>query len=101
MPSGRRCVYDPLAELIAYYSEQQANPTLKSDREQLPVEERLKHRIIHGDRLGLEQDLDEALQRYSALDIINKFLLEGMRIVGDLFGSGQMQLPFVLRLLRR
>lgn len=97
MPSGRRCVYDPLAELIAYYSEQQANPTLKSDREQLPVEERLKHRIIHGDRLGLEQDLDEALQRYSALDIINKFLLEGMRIVGDLFGSGQMQLPFVLQ----
>lgn len=97
MPSARRCIYDPLAELIAYYSEQHPTSPLRSEQEKLSVEERLKQRIIYGDRLGLEQDLDDALTQYSALDIINTFLLEGMRVVGDLFASGQMQLPFVLQ----
>ncbi|HEX9615608.1 MAG TPA: vitamin B12 dependent-methionine synthase activation domain-containing protein, partial [Bacteroidota bacterium] len=61
------------------------------------LEERLKNRIIDGDRVGLNADLDEALRKYRALDIINTILLDGMKVVGDLFGSGQMQLPFVLQ----
>ncbi len=65
--------------------------------ESLPLEERLKRRIIDGNRTGLEADLDEALRSYSPIQIINEFLLEGMKVVGELFGSGQMQLPFVLR----
>src|SRR5919205_69806 len=63
----------------------------------LPVEERLKQHIIDGEKIGLEDNLNLALQSYSALDIINNILLDGMRVVGDLFGSGQMQLPFVLQ----
>jgi 5-methyltetrahydrofolate--homocysteine methyltransferase len=63
----------------------------------LPVEERLRRRIINGARAGLEQDLGEALRQYAPFDIINTFLLEGMKTVGELFGSGQMQLPFVLK----
>ncbi len=61
------------------------------------VEERLPQRIVDGDRQGLEQDLDTAMAQYAPLDIINRFLLDGMRVVGELFGSGQMQLPFVLQ----
>jgi 5-methyltetrahydrofolate--homocysteine methyltransferase len=63
----------------------------------LPVEERLKQRIINGRRVGLETDLDAALQTYAPLHIVNEFLLAGMKVVGELFGSGEMQLPFVLR----
>ena len=62
----------------------------------LPLWERLKRRIIDGERLGLEADLDEALSQRPALEIVNDVLLDGMKTVGDLFGSGQMQLPFVL-----
>src|SRR6202023_3238343 len=61
------------------------------------VEERRKSHIIDGEKIGLEDELTTALQTYSALDIINNILLEGMKVVGDLFGSGQMQLPFVLQ----
>src|SRR5204863_522024 len=61
------------------------------------VEERLKTHIIDGEKIGLEDELKTALQQYSALDIINNILLEGMKVVGELFGSGQMQLPFVLQ----
>ena len=63
----------------------------------LPLDERLQRRIVDGERNGLEADLAEALQTRSALAIINDTLLEGMKTVGDLFGSGQMQLPFVLQ----
>src|SRR5262249_49779686 len=62
----------------------------------LPVEERLKQRIIDGERIGIENDLDEAMAKYPPLEIINTFLLDGMKVVGDLFGSGKMRLPFVL-----
>src|SRR5204862_2545080 len=61
------------------------------------VEERLKNHIIHGEKIGLEDELRTALEKYSALDIINNILLDGMKVVGELFGSGQMQLPFVLQ----
>lgn len=63
----------------------------------LPIEERLKRRIIDGNRTGIDADLNEALKKYAPLEIINTFLLDGMRVVGELFGSGQMQLPFVLK----
>lgn len=97
MPTIRKCIYDPLAELIAYYADAQHQPQAMEAHADVPVEQRLVERIVRGDRIGLERDLDEALTHYSALEIINRFLLEGMRIVGDLFGSGQMQLPFVLQ----
>jgi 5-methyltetrahydrofolate--homocysteine methyltransferase len=57
----------------------------------------LKNRIIDGDKIGIDTDLTNALKKYSALEIINDILLDGMKVVGDLFGSGQMQLPFVLQ----
>ncbi|HEY9706126.1 MAG TPA: vitamin B12 dependent-methionine synthase activation domain-containing protein, partial [Allocoleopsis sp.] len=63
----------------------------------LPIEERLKQHIIDGERIGLENALKLALERYKPLEIINTFLLDGMKVVGDLFGSGKMQLPFVLQ----
>ncbi|XFA73782.1 methionine synthase [Thermosynechococcaceae cyanobacterium Okahandja] len=93
---GEICVYDPLAELTQRF----AGKTTKTDRTQvanLPIEERLKRHIIDGDRQGLEETLAKALETYAPLDIINQFLLDGMKVVGELFGSGQMQLPFVLQ----
>ena len=63
----------------------------------LPLFERLERRIVDGERNGLEADLDAALEQRPALEIINDTLLSGMKTVGELFGSGQMQLPFVLQ----
>ncbi|MBC6452571.1 MAG: methionine synthase [Hormoscilla sp. SP5CHS1] len=93
---GDICTYDPLAELTTMF----AGKTAKRDRsvdENLPVEERLKQHIIDGERIGLEEQLAKALEKHPPLDIINIFLLDGMKVVGELFGSGQMQLPFVLQ----
>jgi 5-methyltetrahydrofolate--homocysteine methyltransferase len=92
----KKLVYDPLTELMAFYADRKTEKRAHRSRTG-PVEERLKGRIIDGDRVGLQQDLDEALKSYSALDIINTILLDGMKVVGELFGSGQMQLPFVLQ----
>ncbi len=89
--------YDPLAELLALFEGVSAAAVEKEDRSGWPVEERLKRRIIEGDRNGLTADLDEALETTSALDIVNDTLLAGMKVVGDLFASGEMQLPFVLQ----
>jgi 5-methyltetrahydrofolate--homocysteine methyltransferase len=61
------------------------------------VEDRLRRRIVDGDRIGLDRDLAEAMRAHDPLSIINDILLDGMRTVGELFGSGQMQLPFVLQ----
>jgi 5-methyltetrahydrofolate--homocysteine methyltransferase len=91
-----KVVYDPLTELMAYYADQKGARQEKAERTG-PVEERLKNRIVDGDKVGLQKELDEALTAYSALDIINNILLDGMKVVGELFGSGQMQLPFVLQ----
>ena len=93
------CVYDPLTELTTLFEgvstkEARASGPSLAD---LPIEERLKQHIIDGERIGLEPSLDEALQSYPPLQIINTFLLDGMKVVGELFGSGQMQLPFVLQ----
>jgi len=92
----RKVTYDPLKELMALYAGTAREKPAGAARGGT-VEERLKTRIIDGDRAGLQQDLDEGLKTYSALDIINTILLDGMKVVGELFGSGQMQLPFVLQ----
>jgi 5-methyltetrahydrofolate--homocysteine methyltransferase len=89
--------YDPLQELLAMFEGVKAADVAKEDRTGWPVEERLKARIVDGDREGLEADLDLALETMPALTIVNDHLLAGMKVVGDLFGSGQMQLPFVLQ----
>ncbi len=92
----RKCVFDPLSELMAYYADKKSVRTVV-DTASLTVDERLKHRIIDGDQIGLDDDLTEALKEYDPLTIINTILLDGMKVVGELFGSGQMQLPFVLQ----
>jgi 5-methyltetrahydrofolate--homocysteine methyltransferase len=93
----RREGYDPLTEFMALFEGVEASAVEREDRSGWPVEERLKHRIIDGDRDGLEADLEEQLQSRAALSIINDVLLDGMKVVGDLFGRGEMQLPFVLQ----
>ena len=92
--------YDPLQVYLQLFEGVEAK-SLSATRAQelagLPLFERLERRIIDGERQGLEADLDEALSEKPALAIVNDTLLSGMKVVGDLFGSGQMQLPFVLQ----
>jgi 5-methyltetrahydrofolate--homocysteine methyltransferase len=89
--------YDPLADLLQKFPKEGTKEKKKKTKEEASVEERLKERIIDGDRNGIEADLDEAMQKHPPLEIINDILLGGMKVVGDLFGSGEMQLPFVLQ----
>lgn len=88
--------FDPLDELIELFKDatEESNTTSITD---LPLEERLQQHIIDGENEHLQESLDEALQKYAPLEIINDHLLAGMKVVGELFGSGQMQLPFVLQ----
>jgi 5-methyltetrahydrofolate--homocysteine methyltransferase len=92
----RRQGYDPLQAFMALFEGRSAAVSEKRARAE-DVETRLKDRIIDGDRQGLEDDLNEAMTRHSPLDIINIHLLAGMKVVGELFGAGKMQLPFVLQ----
>ncbi|NDA75222.1 MAG: methionine synthase, partial [Synechococcaceae bacterium WB8_3_299] len=93
------CVYDPLTTLTSLFEGVSAKEARASGPSlaDLPVEDRLKQHIIDGERIGLEQALTDGLQKYKPLEIVNTFLLDGMKVVGELFGSGQMQLPFVLQ----
>ncbi|MDJ0744929.1 MAG: methionine synthase [Xenococcaceae cyanobacterium MO_167.B27] len=93
---GDVCTYDPLGELTTLFAGKKAKKSEAVDKN-LPIDERLKRHIIDGERIGLEDALNEAMQYYPPLYIINTFLLDGMKVVGELFGSGQMQLPFVLQ----
>ncbi|MCA1608925.1 MAG: dihydropteroate synthase, partial [Acidobacteria bacterium] len=93
---GDVCTYDPLTEFTKLFEGKSAR-AIKPDITNLPVEEKLKHHIIDGEKIGLEDSLKTALEKYPPLEIINEILLDGMKTVGDLFGSGQMQLPFVLQ----
>ncbi|MEW9529629.1 methionine synthase [Microbispora sp. NPDC049125] len=96
----RRDGYDPLQRFMELFEGVDA-ASMKADKAAelagLPLWERLKRRIVDGERKGLEADLEEALAQRPALEIINDVLLDGMKTVGELFGSGQMQLPFVLQ----
>jgi 5-methyltetrahydrofolate--homocysteine methyltransferase len=92
--------YDPLQRFLELFEGVDATSVRASRAEELaalPLSERLERRIVDGERNGLEADLDEALQTRPALEIVNDTLLAGMKTVGELFGSGQMQLPFVLQ----
>nr|MBA3907322.1 B12-binding domain-containing protein [Pseudonocardiales bacterium] len=95
----RREGYDPLnrfMELFEGVSTTSARAGRAEELAALPLFERLERRIVDGERIGLEVDLDEALTSRPALEIINDTLLAGMKTVGELFGAGLMQLPFVL-----
>ncbi|MGC1305711.1 MAG: methionine synthase [Phormidesmis sp.] len=94
---GDACTYDPLGELTTLFAGKSTQQLRTSQDEDLPLEERLKRHIIDGERIGLEDQLAKALEKYPPLEIVNTFLLDGMKVVGELFGSGQMQLPFVLQ----
>src|SRR4051794_1448974 len=88
--------YDPLQAFMALFEDRTIEKAEKKGRPE-KLEDRLAQRIVDGDRQDLEADLELAMQSYPPLDIINNILLSGMKTVGDLFGAGQMQLPFVLQ----
>ena len=94
----RREGFDPLTHFVNLFPDtgESAKPK-EAENANLPVEEKLKKHIIDGEKRDLLKHLDEAMTRYTPLEIINTILLEGMKVVGELFGSGQMQLPFVLQ----
>ena len=93
--------FDPLARYLDVFSGVDSKASKQSRADELaalPLNERLERRIIDGEKKGLEADLDAALaEGKPALAIINDHLLKGMQVVGELFGSGEMQLPFVLQ----
>jgi 5-methyltetrahydrofolate--homocysteine methyltransferase len=94
----RRDGYDPLQVFMALFEGKEATRSASAeDLAALPIDERLQRRIVDGVRPGLEADLEEALESRGALAIINEVLLAGMKTVGELFGAGEMQLPFVLQ----
>lgn len=90
------CTYDPLVELMARF-EGAVSEAKVEDEEAGSVEQRLQNHIVQGKKKGLEACLEEALQDYEPLAIVNEILLEGMKTVGELFGAGKLQLPFVLQ----
>lgn len=98
---GENCVYDPLSEFLQLFEgvELAATRNIRaSELAALPLKDRLERRIIDGEKVGLTEDLDAAMKEgIPPLEIINNHLLEGMKVVGELFGKGEMQLPFVLQ----
>ena len=94
----RRDDYDPLQELLRLFEGVTTSSNNASNLDELPLEDRLRRRIIDGVRGGMEDDLNAAMDRGIApLAIVNDILLEGMKVVGELFATGEMQLPFVLQ----
>ncbi|MEV6135498.1 methionine synthase [Nocardia sp. NPDC051990] len=96
----RRADYDPLQKLMSLFEGVSASSSRASRAEELAalsLFERLERRIVDGEKAGIEADLDAAMTEVPPLRIINETLLSGMKTVGELFGSGQMQLPFVLQ----
>jgi 5-methyltetrahydrofolate--homocysteine methyltransferase len=92
----RREGYDPLQRLLELFADRKLADVAKKQRAPT-VEGRLHDRIVDGDRKGLTEELDDALRTLKPLEIINDVLLGGMKVVGELFGAGKMQLPFVLQ----
>jgi len=94
----RRDDYDPLQELLRLFEGVTTSSNNASNLDELPLEDRLRRRIIDGVRGGMEDDLNAAMdQGIAPLAIVNDILLEGMKVVGELFATGEMQLPFVLQ----
>ncbi len=89
--------YDPLQAFMALFDGVESSAVVKDDLATLPIDERLRRRIVDGNRNGIEDDLEAQLAVMPALEIVNDVLLEGMKVVGELFGRGEMQLPFVLQ----
>lgn len=89
--------YDPLNALIDLFADVESVTSIGPSLKDLPLDERLQHHIIEGENDQLTESLNEALSLYEPLAIVNDHLLEGMKVVGERFASGQMQLPFVLR----
>ncbi len=89
--------YDPLFAFIDRFSGAKKVEMNESEEAALTLEEKIKRRIVDGNKINFDVLLDAALERYTALEIINTILLDGMRVVGELFGAGKMQLPFVLQ----
>ncbi|MGE0002536.1 MAG: vitamin B12 dependent-methionine synthase activation domain-containing protein [Fimbriimonadaceae bacterium] len=96
MDESEVCVYDPLVELMARF-EGLVSQAATEEEEAASIEQRLQNHIVQGKKKGLESSLDEALEVYAPLEIVNEILLEGMKTVGELFGAGKLQLPFVLQ----
>ena len=98
---GENCTYDPLSEFLQLFEgvELAASKNVRaSELAALPLKVRLERRIIDGEKVGLTDDLDAAMaEGIKPLEIINDHLLAGMKVVGELFGKGEMQLPFVLQ----
>ncbi len=94
---GQGSAVDPLQRFIELFKDAEGTGVAKKERKVLTLEERLRAHIVDGEKEGLAGTLEEARAKYKPLDIINDHLLDGMKTVGDLFGSGQMQLPFVLQ----
>ncbi len=96
----RRENFDPLTHFIGLFPDEDKTAAVvltKGQYDDLPIDEKLKRHIIDGEKRHLTEHLDDALKEYKPLDIVNNILLDGMKVVGELFGSGQMQLPFVLQ----
>lgn len=89
--------YDPLVAFMALFEGVKAVDTSADAFEGLSVEDALKKHIVDGIKKNLEQRLEATLEKYQPLQVINEVLLDGMRTVGELFGAGKMQLPFVLQ----
>jgi 5-methyltetrahydrofolate--homocysteine methyltransferase len=95
---------DATERLVEYASRVQGEGT-RRERDlswrEAPVEERLSHALVHGIIDFIEEDTEEARQRHvRPLDVIEGPLMNGMQIVGDLFGSGKMFLPQVVKSAR-
>ncbi|MEO1279957.1 MAG: B12-binding domain-containing protein, partial [Planctomycetota bacterium] len=89
--------YDPLQAFIELFKDVDSVGSTAEQKKDLTLEERLRAHIIDGEKEDLHGCLDQAMERYKPLEIVNDHLLDGMKTVGELFGSGQMQLPFVLQ----
>lgn len=96
-PAGKPENFDPLQAFVDLFKDETATKVEKADAKPATIEERLRAHIIDGEKRGLVETLEAARQTYTPLAIINDHLLDGMKTVGELFGSGQMQLPFVLQ----
>lgn len=97
IPVEQNCVYDPLIELMSRFENVRAVDSSADPFAGLEIEDRLKKHIVDGIKKNLERHLEQALETYTPLQIINDILLDGMKTVGELFGAGKMQLPFVLQ----